>query len=310
MVLVINLNTTIDKTILINDFAINKIFRPSEVIETGGGKGINVARVLKTLHVQNTVIGFVGGEKTDKILNTLHKEKINFIPVPIHGNSRTCTLIIDKKRCTETIINEIGPKISKIETNNFFKLFHKVFSHKIKYLVISGSQPPGIPNDFYSHLIKYAKNKGVITLLDTSQESFNNAIKSTPDIIKPNQSELMKHLQINKINKSIIKKSLLNFYNSGIKYPVITLGKEGSITINPDTKKLITAIPPEIKKVSTIGCGDAYAAGIIFSLTEHYTHVDTIKVATATASANALKIGAGNLKKKDINKLFNEVNIC
>lgn len=309
MVLIINLNTAVDKTILVNDFKINHIYRPVKLIEVGGGKGINVARVLNTLNIKNTVIGFVGGNKTNTILNTLHKEKINFVPVPIHGNSRACNLIIDKKNHTETIINENGPEILKIELKHFIKLFHKVFSNQIKYLVISGSQPPGVPQDFYAQLVKYAKTRGVFTLVDTSRQPLNFSIKAKPDILKPNIEELKTILRLKNINTQILKKALVRFYKYGIKYPLVTLGKKGILAYYAEKNKFIKIFPPDIKKISTIGSGDAFTAGLIYSLIKKYNFADALKFATATASANALKIEAGFLDKQNIFRLLKKIKI-
>ena len=309
MVFIINLNTTIDKTLIINDFKIDNVFRPEEVIEVGGGKGINVARVLNALNIPNTVVGFVGGGKTNTILSTLQKENINFVPVPIHRTSRTCSLIIDKKNRTETVINENGPKIIKQELNLFLKMFYKVFSEKIRYLVISGSMPPGVPFDLYAKLIKYAKEHNVFTVIDSSKKSFNQAIKTGPDIIKPNVNEVKELLNINEINNQVLKQTLFNFHNRGIKYPIITLGKKGSMAFNPEVNKIIKVIPPKITKLSTIGSGDSFTAGLVYSLINNYSFEDALRMATASAAANALKIGAGRLDKRDIFRLFKKTKV-
>jgi len=307
MVLIVNLNTTVDKTYIIDDFKVDRIYRPSQLISIGGGKGINVARVLNTLDIENKVIGFAGGEKTATILNTLHREKINFVPSPIHGNSRTCHLIIDKKNRTETIINEEGPQITKQEISHFFQLFHKVFTPDIKYLVISGSQPPNLPDDFYTRLISQAKTKGVFTLLDTSRKPLLYSIKSKPDLIKPNIDEFKMIHNKEKITLSLIKEKLVHYFKSGIRFPIVTLGKQGAIGLDPLTKKIFKTTPPPINKVSTIGCGDAFTAGLIYSFIKNYKYSDSLKFATAVATANALKIGAGVLDKRDISRLIKKV---
>jgi len=307
MVLIVNLNTTVDKTYIIDDFKIDRIYRPSQLLSIGGGKGINVARVLNTLNIENKVIGFTGGEKTGTILNTLHKEKINFVPSPIHGNSRTCHLIIDKKNRTETIINEEGPEITKQEISHFFQLFNKVFTPQIKYLVISGSQPPNLSHDFNAKLIRQAKARGVITIVDTSRKPLFHSIKAKPDLIKPNIDEFKMIHNKEKVTLSVIKEKLMHYFRSGIKLPIITLGKQGAIGLDPRTKKTVKVTPPSIAKVSTIGCGDAFTAGLIYSFIKNYPYPDALKFATATASANALKIGAGVLDKRDISRLLKKV---
>ena len=61
MILCLNLNAAIDKTIIVSSFEINKIHRPEFVIALAGGKGCNVARALKTFGEIPVVSGWVGG---------------------------------------------------------------------------------------------------------------------------------------------------------------------------------------------------------------------------------------------------------
>ena len=43
MILAITMNPAIDKVYAIDDFEINKVFRPKAMTATAGGKGLNVA---------------------------------------------------------------------------------------------------------------------------------------------------------------------------------------------------------------------------------------------------------------------------
>ena len=309
MVLIINLNISVDTIQIINNFQVDRVFRPQETIEAAGGKGINIARVLNTLKIKNILIGFVGGNKTNIILDSLKKDRINFIPAPVHKNSRTCHHIIDKKNRTETVINENGPEIIKQELDNFLKLFHKVFTTDIQYLVIAGSQQPGIPDNFTAKLVSYAKENHVFTIIDNSQKPLNLAIKAKPDLIKPNKKEFQNIIKKQKLTNLDIKNALIDLNKNGIKYPIITLGKQGSIALNPDTKKIIKIIPPAVNKISTIGSGDAFTAGLLYSFINKYSYSDTLRMATAAAAANAITLGAGSLNKKNIFQLYKKVII-
>ena len=61
MILCLNLNAAIDKTILVDTFALDQIHRSEKVVALAGGKGCNVARALKTLGKTPVVSGWVGG---------------------------------------------------------------------------------------------------------------------------------------------------------------------------------------------------------------------------------------------------------
>ncbi len=76
MILCLNLNAAIDKTIVVSSFEINKIHRPESVLALAGGKGCNVARALKTLRGIPVVSGWVGGLAGQFIEKELHQEGI------------------------------------------------------------------------------------------------------------------------------------------------------------------------------------------------------------------------------------------
>ncbi len=290
MVLIVNLNTTIDKTYIINNFKVNKIFRPEKTISVGGGKGVNVARVLNYLKIQNKVIGFVGGYNKSFILQTLKSENIKFIPVGIKGNSRVCTIILDLNNSTETVINENGPAISRQELKMFLLKFKKEI-RKAEVLVLSGSMPLGVPYNFYYKLLLIAKKYKVRTVLDTSKEALAEGIKASPDILKVNKSEISyvyKNLSVNKV--------LFELQHRRIKFPVITLGEKGSVYLD-ESNHIKRGKIIRIEKVSTIGSGDAFTAGLVAGIIKNTSRAESIKLASELAALNALTVGAGNMAR-------------
>ncbi len=307
-ILIINLNTTKDVVYNIPGFKENKIFRTEVASSFGGGKGVNVARVLNKFKINNKVIGFVGGFNKKFILHTLKKEKINFIPINIKGESRVCTIIINNKnkKLSETVINEKGPIINEKERKKFLKIFIKEIK-KVKYLIISGSVPQGIPSSFYHHLILIASTYNVKSILDTSGKSLKEAINAKPYILKVNISE------IKDIFKNISsEKILIKLKKKGIKYPVITLGKKGILYIN-ERNKIIKSPPynnknilidKNKKMVTTIGCGDSFTAGIIFYLMKYKNDLKIEKalhLASIFSYLNTFEIGSGVLPDFNLN---------
>ena len=111
MILCLNLNAAIDKTIVVSSFEINKIHRPESVIALAGGKGCNVARALKTLGETPVVSGWVGGFAGQFIETELHRERIQTDFVHTDFESRTCTSILDREKQTITELYELGESV-------------------------------------------------------------------------------------------------------------------------------------------------------------------------------------------------------
>lgn len=117
MILCLNLNAAIDKTIVVSSFEVDKIHRPESVMMLAGGKGCNVARALKTLGEMPAVSGWVGGFAGQFIETELQREGIRTDFIYTDSESRTCTSILDRERGTLTEIYEAGEVIpaQKIE---------------------------------------------------------------------------------------------------------------------------------------------------------------------------------------------------
>ncbi|MCZ7669359.1 MAG: PfkB family carbohydrate kinase [Chloroflexi bacterium] len=91
MILCVNLNAAIDKTIIVDGFQLGAIHRPEAVKSLAGGKGCNVARALKQFGEKPVVTGWVGGAAGQFIENGLQAEGIATDFVYTGFESRTCT---------------------------------------------------------------------------------------------------------------------------------------------------------------------------------------------------------------------------
>ena len=79
------------------------------------GKGINVARALKTLAAPVVATGLAGGRTGTRIIEELTHEAILNDFVRISTDSRTSTAVVDPTSGTYTEINEWGPEVTEAE---------------------------------------------------------------------------------------------------------------------------------------------------------------------------------------------------
>ena len=71
MIITVTLNTAIDKTLSVPNFRLGRRHRTVEQTTMPGGKGVNVARVLKTLGAPVIATGFTGGPTGTRIVDQL-----------------------------------------------------------------------------------------------------------------------------------------------------------------------------------------------------------------------------------------------
>jgi tagatose 6-phosphate kinase len=94
--LVINLNLAVDKTAFVPSFEKGRIFRLAETITLPGGKGVNVARALRSLGVDVPVAGFTSGYNGRWIAEAMKREGLAaYIEPHTAGESRVCYTVVD-----------------------------------------------------------------------------------------------------------------------------------------------------------------------------------------------------------------------
>src|SRR5918992_6081261 len=143
MIITVTLNAAIDKSLSVPNFRLGRRHRSVGQRTLAGGKGVNVARTLKTLGQPVIATGFAGGPTGTRIVEQLTAESILTDFVRIREESRTNTAVLDPTSGEQTEINERGPAISSKEL--------ELFREKLVYLaqgaeivVFAGSLPRGV----------------------------------------------------------------------------------------------------------------------------------------------------------------------
>ncbi len=304
MILCVNPNAAIDKTLVVENFRLNAIHRPSFELALPGGKGCNVARVAKALGQQPVVTGWVGGHAGQSIEDGLRAEGIQTAFVHTAVESRDCFSILDPASGTLTEIYEKGRPVAQDELEVFYSLFAE-WLPKVEMVTLSGSLPPGVPADFYAKLICMAREAKVRIALDSSGEALRSGLaEGCPDVLKCNRAELSGLVGRPLEYLDEVRAVIHDLAGHRCSRVVITLGGVGAIAA--DGEKTWLAQAPRIQAVSAVGSGDAFLAGLACGLLENRAFEDSLRLAVAAGSANALQIGAGRLDPAEVKRLFEE----
>ena len=119
MIITVTLNAAVDKTLAVPNFRIGRRHRAVEQTSMAGGKGVNVARALKTLGQPVIATGVAGGPTGTRIIEQLTEEAILNDFVRIREESRTSTAVVDDTTGEQTEINEHGPAVAEAEIELF-----------------------------------------------------------------------------------------------------------------------------------------------------------------------------------------------
>lgn len=308
MILCVNPNAAVDKTLVVEHFRLNTIHRPMFELSLPGGKGCNVARVVKTLGQQAVVTGWVGGHTGQFIEDGLQAEGILTDFVYMSVESRECISILDSETGTMTEVYEKGRTVSGEALDDFRKIFH-AWLPKVEMVTLSGSLPPGVPADFFVDLIHAAREAGVRAILDSSGEPLRAGLEEgQPWMIKCNRAELSAALGQPLENLVEMKRAALDLSKRLDIKVVMTLGASGAVAADQDQVWLAQA--PRVEAISAVGSGDAFLGGLACGLVSGKSLEESLRLAVAAGAANAMQLGAGRLRPADVEMLLEQVRIA
>ncbi len=306
MILTITMNPAIDKIYLVDNYQLGEVHRPSKMIASAGGKGLNVARVAKLLGEDVAATGLLGGANGDYIKNKVEELSIESRFVNINGDTRICINVSDPVNQRSTEVLEVGPTISEDEAKTFLKAYEDMVKD-VKVVTLSGSLPKGLPSDFYTLLVNIANDQGKKVILDTSSAAFLEGIKALPYMVKPNAEEIKDIYHEDVTTQQGLIEAIKCFKQMGIEVPIISLGKEGCIAGLEDGIYRFTN--PSVNVVNTVGSGDSFVAGCAVGISRGLSQVDMVKMGIACGTTNTLFSQTGYVEQEMVNQYFNQVEV-
>lgn len=287
MIYTLTSNPSIDYVMRLDEFCDGKTLRSTAEEKYAGGKGIMVAKILKNLGDDPINLGFLGGFTGEFIKSELTRLEIKENFTRIAADTR---INVKLKYDTETEINAKGPAITKEEVEDFYKKLEDI--NKDDYLIISGSLPKSLGNDFYKEVIEKTDCKFSI---DIANKEVLDYLKYKPVLIKPNEEELANIFETEIRNEDDLIKYAKKLNFLGAENVIVSLGAAGSIFV--DDKNIYKADAIKGELINSVGAGDSMVGGFIYAINKGYNKLDAYKLAIACGTATAFSSDIASLKK-------------
>jgi 6-phosphofructokinase 2 len=273
-----------------------------------GGGGINVARVMKRLGADVTAMYAMGGTIGQLLRHLLEQEGIPGIPVPIAEETREDFTLLEQASGQQFRFVLPGPRLSEREWQAFLDAFASQASHapRPRFVIASGSLPPGVPSDFYGRIAGMTKQAGAKFIVDASGPSLKAALDAGVHIVKPSLREL-KELLAAPLDSERARiaacRSLIAHERAEM--VALTLGDQGALLVARDRVLRAEAVP--IKPVSVVGAGDSFLGAMIWSLACGHAIEDAFRYGMAAGSAALLMPGTELCRREDVERLAGDV---
>lgn len=298
-VVTVTLNPSIDKTVTVKELVPYGLNRVEHSQIDPGGKGINVARVLHSFGVDSIAAGFIAGHTGKLLQNFLTQDGIDSDFMEIPGETRTNIKIFDRKARKITEVNESGCVVSAEDLSKFQEKFRELCG-EAKMVVLTGSLPPGVPDDVYAQFIETAKAAGVQTILDADGEALKKGIASRPFAIKPNNHELEALAGRPLATPHDVLAVGRELIHKGIGLVIVSMGADGAVVLNENEAYKTDSWKIQVK--SATGSGDSMVAALAAALIRGASLSDIARATTAAGTVTASKPGTQLCTEDEVRK--------
>ncbi len=288
MITSVSLNPSIDRTLTVEGFVPGGLNRVISRNDIAAGKGINVALTVSGLGLDSECIGFMYRDSAPLFEKRLMLNSTPYDFIWCEGSVRTNIKVFDRSSGVVTELNESGMIIGE---EALAKMVDLVVRHaeNSDYLILSGSVPPGCPQDYYRTLINAVDGLGCHCVLDADGERLKYGLEGRPFMIKPNRYELemMTGGPLNSI--ADVCRAARHYIDLGVQVVAVSLGSEGAMITNGSEALFAPRVNIDVK--GTVGAGDAMVAGLVAGFMAECDLEETFRMGVACASTRCMTEG-------------------
>jgi len=306
MIITLTLNPAVDQTVWVPRLEVGAVNRARQAHLDPAGKGVNVSRMVHRLGWPTIAFGFLAGEVGEIVRQALSAEGVAQQFIPIAGQTRVNVTAVDDSTGTATSIFCPGPAVEPDHLQQLDSVL-QFWLQAGRVLVLAGSLPPGIPEDAYARYVRLAHGQGIRTILDASGEHLRLGVEARPYAIKPNIAEAEELLGRRLPDLEAVVAGARELAARGIAVVVISMGAQGAVCV--EGGRAWRALPPVVKRQSTVGSGDSFVAGLAVALARSEGVEAGLRLGTAAGAATAATPGTELGSAEAVQALLPQVRV-
>lgn len=269
-----------------------------------GGGGINVARVTVRLGGAARCYYLSGGATGPALDGLIDAHQLVRTRIPIAGPTRVAAAVLEHETGKEYRFTPQGPELSESEWR---AALDAVAETACGTVVLSGSLPRGVPEDFYARVAARLRSRGVTVVLDSSGAALKAGVAGGGLLlVKPSQGELAQLAGRELKGAADLARAAMAIVAAGkARLVAVTMGHEGAILATEAGATFLEALP--IEAASAVGAGDSFVAGMVHALGLGKEPLEAFRFGMAAGAAAVLRPGTDLARPDDIARLFAQV---
>ncbi|MCP5038617.1 MAG: 1-phosphofructokinase family hexose kinase [Rhodobacteraceae bacterium] len=277
-----------------------------------GGGGINVARAIVQLGGTSKAFVAAGGYRGAQLCDLLEQEGVGVIRFPVMGETRLSLAVFDKSDGQQYRFVMPGPDWNDQVVTDALDAIGSALAGNGQggHLVLSGSQPPGVPDNFPARLASTAQRYGAKLVLDTSGPPLQALMRGSapPHVLRldGSESEALAGVPLKRVNE------VADFANALVArgvagMVVLALGANGSVLAQNGRRW--HASTPRVKVKSKVGAGDSFVGAFTLALSRGAAPSAALGDGVAAASAAVMSDATSLCHASDFQDLRKKVKV-
>lgn len=267
--------------------------RGDSYVTTPGGKGGNQAVACARMGVDTFMVGKVGNDAFGRVLvANLTRHGVSTANVSVTAREETGAAVILRAAGDARIVFDPGAN-QAISYDEVRAAIHGFKQNGNIFLTQLECDP-----EVTMQALLCAKRNGLYTVLNAAPAvPIPDEVASSLDLLCVNSIEceelsgISLAVEDGAFDYAAIQRALEHFASRGIGATIITLGKQGSVTLGEDGRMLSVAAYG-VDAVDSTGAGDAYLGGLVASLALGKDRFQGMRVGTAAAALCVTRLGA------------------
>ncbi|MFV0386131.1 1-phosphofructokinase family hexose kinase [Paracoccus sp. (in: a-proteobacteria)] len=284
-ILTVTLNPALDLSTAADEVRPDQKLRCDKPVVDPGGGGINVSRAIKIMGGQSTAMVALGGATGTRIADMLRADGLSVVRLTAPGETRQSLAVTDRATGGQYRFVLPGPEWHRAHVSDMMSAIAEA-ANAGGWVVVSGSNPPGVAAGFEQMLTVRLKDGRARLLVDTSGEALRVlAGSSTPvDVLRMDSFEAEElagcPLPL-RSDSAAFAAGLVR--NGAARAVIVARGADGSVIA--DGGGAWHAEAAKVKVVSAVGAGDSFVAGFVLSMARGWPVPDALAMGAAAASS-------------------------
>lgn len=305
-IVTLTLNPAVDIATTVDQLVPSRKLRCTPPLVHPGGGGVNVARVAARLGADVLALHAAGGPVGELLGALLAAERLAIEALPITGSTRENFSVRDLAGSGEFRFVLPGPTLSAAEWQACLAR-GLALGAQARFVVASGSLPPGVPVDFYARLAAGLRGRARL-VLDCSGDALAAALKEEVFALKPSLGELRQLTGEPLDTPSQQLQACRRLVRAGrVAMVALSLGAQGALLVTAQGAWRAVGLPVTV--AGTIGAGDSFVAGLVVALVGDATPPEALRHAMAASAATVQQRGTALCDARDAAALLRRVEV-